>query len=281
MLCMNELFGANSGFNKLCRKHFSCWRENLKISGTVFFPRREKGSRYPIAILCHEFMTNQAFSYPYAKALAACGYAAFCFDFCGGGLISTSQGNSREMSVLTEIKDLKAVIAFARSQRYVNANDLLMMGCSQGGLVAALTAAQMPELVKSLILLYPALAIPDAARAGNMLWMKFDPSNVPKKLHSGPMLLGRNYVLDVLNMDAYHEIAKYHGRILIVHGDRDTLVDIFHSRKARYYYQAAGASVRLVSISGGKHIFRRPSQIRQVQKEIRMFVGNSKDRSCH
>ena len=95
------------------------------------------------------------------------------------------------------------------------------------------------------------------------------------------MLLGRNYVLDVINMDVYHEIAKYHGRILIVHGDRDTLVDMSHSRKARYYYQAAGASVHLITISGGKHIFRRPSQIRQVQKEICMFAGNSKDCSCH
>ena len=252
----------------------------MKISGTVFFPREEKENKYPIAVICHEFMTNQAFSYPYAKALAACGYAAFCFDFCGGGLISTSQGSSREMSVLTEIKDLKAVIAFAQSQRYVNADNLLLMGCSQGGLVAALTAAQMPKSVKSLILLYPALSIPDAARGGNMLWMKFDPSHVPEKLHSGPMRLGRNYVLDVINMDAYHQIAKYHGRILIVHGDKDTLVDISHSKKARYCYQAAGASVRLVTISGGKHIFRKLSQIRQVQKEIRMFVGNSKDRSC-
>ena len=261
MLCMNKPFGLNSGFNKLCRKHFSCRRENLKISGTVFFPRGEKGNKYPIAVICHEFMTNQAFSYPYAKALAACGYAAFCFDFCGGGLTSTSQGSSREMSVLTEIKDLKAVIAFARSQRYVNADDLLLMGCSQGGLVAALTAAQMPESVKSLLLLYPALSIPDAARTGNMLWMKFDPSHVPEKLHSGPMRLGRNYVLDVINMDAYHQIAKYHGRILIVHGDKDTLVDISHSQKAQYCYQAAGASVRLVTIPGGKHIFRKPSQI--------------------
>lgn len=277
---MSEPFGLNSGFNKLCRKHFSCRREDLNISGTVFFPREEKGNKYPIAVICHEFMTNQAFSYPYAKALAACGYAAFCFDFCGGGLISTSQGSSREMSVLTEIKDLKAVIAFAQSQRYVNTDALLLMGCSQGGLVAALTAAQMPESVKSLILLYPALSIPDAARTGNMLWMKFDPSHVPEKLHSGPMRLGRNYVLDVINMDAYHQIAQYHGRILIVHGDKDTLVDISHSKKARYCYQAAGASVRLVTISGGKHIFRKPSQIRQVQKEIRIFVGNSKDRSC-
>ena len=277
---MSEPFGLNSGFNKLCRKHFSCRREDLNISGTVFFPREEKGNKYPIAVICHEFMTNQAFSYPYAKALVVCGYAAFCFDFCGGGLISTSQGSSREMSVLTEIKDLKAVIAFAQSQRYVNTDALLLMGCSQGGLVAALTAAQMPESVKSLILLYPALSIPDAARTGNMLWMKFDPSHVPEKLHSGPMRLGRNYVLDVINMDAYHQIAQYHGRILIVHGDKDTLVDISHSKKARYCYQAAGASVRLVTISGGKHIFRKPSQIRQVQKEIRIFVGNSKDRSC-
>lgn len=134
------------------KSHFFCHRDGLKIKGTVFLPEDHAPEKLPIAIVCHEFMANRLFSYPYAKTLARCGYAAFCFDFCGGGLVSASQGSSREMSVVTEMADLKAVIQFAREQDFTDKNTLLLMGCSQGGLVAALTAAEMPEEVSGLIL---------------------------------------------------------------------------------------------------------------------------------
>lgn len=39
------------------------------------------------------------------------GYVAFTFDFCGGSaMCGKSDGKTTEMSVLTETKDLKAVI---------------------------------------------------------------------------------------------------------------------------------------------------------------------------
>ena len=259
------------------RQKFSCYRDGLKINGTLFLPQTHKNERLPIAIVCHEFMENQLFSFPYAKALAEIGFAAFCFDFCGGGLISTSRGSRRDMSVLTEISDLKAVIRFAQSLSNTDESEMLLVGCSQGGLVAALTAAQMPETVNGLVLLYPALCIPDAARAGEMLWLKFDPSHIPEKMHAGPMPLGRRYAADVMNMDAFRQIAGYSGKVLLLHGDRDAIVDISYAEKAESVYRAAGADVRFVVIPGGKHIFRKPSQIRQATQEITAFVRKIKE----
>lgn len=259
------------------RRNFSCYRDGLKINGTLFLPKTRKNEKLPIAIVCHEFMTNQLFSFPYAKALAGIGFAAFCFDFCGGGLVSTSRGSRRDMSVLTEISDLKAVIRFAQSLSNTDEGELLLVGCSQGGLVAALTAAQMPETVNGLVLLYPALCIPDAARGGEMLWLKFDPSHIPEKMHAGPMPLGRRYSADVMNMDAFRQIAGYSGKVLLLHGDRDTIVDISYAEKAESVYRAAGADVRFVVIPGGKHIFRKPSQIRQATQEITAFVRKIKE----
>ena len=259
------------------RRNFSCYRDGLKINGTLFLPKTRKNEKLPIAIVCHEFMANQLFSFPYAKALAGIGFAAFCFDFCGGGLVSTSWGSRRDMSVLTEISDLKAVIRFAQSLSNTDESELLLVGCSQGGLVAALTAAQMPETVNGLVLLYPALCIPDAARGGEMLWLKFDPSHIPEKMHAGPMPLGRRYAADVMNMDAFRQIAGYSGKVLLLHGDRDALVDISYAEKAESVYQAAGADVRFVVIPGGKHIFRKPSQIRQATQEITAFVRKIKE----
>lgn len=259
------------------RQKFFCYRDGLKINGTLFLPKTHKNERLPIAIVCHEFMANQLFSFPYAKALAGIGFAAFCFDFCGGGLVSTSRGSRRDMSVLTEISDLKAVLRFAQSLHNTDESELLLVGCSQGGLAAALTAAQMPETVNGLVLLYPALCIPDAARGGEMLWLKFDPSHIPEKMHAGPMPLGRRYSADVMNMDAFRQIAGYSGKVLLLHGDRDTIVDISYAEKAESVYRAAGADVRFVVIPGGKHIFRKPSQIRQATQEITAFVRKIKE----
>lgn len=252
--------------------HFSCFRDGLKIRGTIFYPEDRPREKLPIAIVCHEYMANQLFSYPYAKALARCGYATFCFDFCGGGLVSASQGSSRNMSVLTEIADLKAVIRFAREQPDTDKASLLLMGCSQGGLVAALTAAAMPDEINGLILQYPALCIPDAARNGDMLWLKFDPAHIPDKMHAGPMRLGRRYVTDVMELNVFQAISGYTGRVLLIHGDQDTIVSLEYARKALAVYQSGGTDAKLVIIPGGKHIFRRPAHIRQAKEAIKAFV---------
>lgn len=53
------------------------------------------------------------------------------------------------------------------------------MGCSQGGFVSGMTAAQLKEQIRGLIMFYPALCIPDDARKGHMMFSEFDPQNIP------------------------------------------------------------------------------------------------------
>ena len=264
----NHDFPDQNGINK---KEFFCYRNGLKIRGTVFVPSSE--TDIPIAIVCHEFMTNRLFAYSYAITLAKSGYAAFCFDFCGGGIVCGSDGDSRDMSVLTEIEDLKSVIDFAKEQRYTSHEPLLLMGCSQGGLVAALTAAELQEEIGGLILQYPALSIPEAARKGEMLWMSFDPDDVPEEMRSGPMRIGRRYATDVMDMDTLPAITRYTGKVLILHGYRDTLVNISGSQKAAEAYEAAGADVSFQIISGGKHIFLNPAHIKMAVNSISEFAA--------
>lgn len=264
----NHDFSNQNGLDKI---EFSCYRRDLKIRGTVFMLSGQ--TDVPIAIVCHEFMTNRLFSYPYAMALAKSGYVAFCFDFCGGGIVCSSDGDSRDMSVLTEIEDLKAVIAFAKEQHYTSDEPLLLMWCSQGGLVAALTAAELPEEIGGLILQYPALMIPDAARKGEMLWMSFDPDNVLEEMRSGPMRIGRQYATDVMDIDTLPTITRYTGKVLILHGDKDTLVNISGSQAAAEAYEAAGADVRFQIIPGGKHIFLNPEHIKMAVNTISEFAA--------
>lgn len=163
--------------NMISTTAFECQRENLTIRGTEYRPQGEELS---IAIVSHGFMAFQDTVRHYAKKLAEHGYVSYCFDFCGGCVVKgKSDGKTTEMSVMTEVKDLEAVIDYARSRQYSNPREIVLMGCSQGGFVSAIAASRLNDQISKLILFYPALCIPDDARAGKMIFAKFDPHNLP------------------------------------------------------------------------------------------------------
>ncbi len=244
-----SLFYKKSKSELYTESFFECSRDGLIIRGTEYRP---KGDNLPVAIVSHGFLVNQNTVRQYAQALAELGYAAYCYDFCGGGIFgSKSDGKTTDMSVLTEIRDLEAVIAYAKSQPYTS-EELLLMGASQGGFVSALTAAKHPEEVSKLVLLYPALCIPDDARSGKMMFAKFDPQNIPEIVKCGPMKLGRCYVADVLEMDPFKEISPYGGPVMIIHGTKDAIVNLDYAKKA----QKAYANATLHIIEKGKHGFK-------------------------
>ena len=229
---------------------FECKRDDLTIRGTEYRP---EGENLPIAIVSHGFMAWQDTVRQYAKELARVGYCAYCFDFCGGSVMKKgkSDGATTDMSVLTEVQDLEAVIEYVQSLPYTG-NELLLMGCSQGGFVSALVAAKHPESVNKLVLFYPALCIPDDARAGKMMFARFDPKNIPERINCGPMKLGRCYVEDVLAMDPFAEISLYTGPVLIIHGTKDKIVDIEYAKKAQKAYSDATLHI----IEKAKHGFK-------------------------
>lgn len=255
---------------------FSCQREGLTIRGTEFRPG---GDQLPIAIVCHGFMGTEETVRQYALPLAELGYLVYTFDFCGGNPgTGKSDGQTTEMSVLTEVRDLQAVMAYAVSRPYGDSNRMLLAGCSQGGFVSALAAARNPGKVQQLVLIYPALCIPDDARSGQMMFARFDPSNLPEEIPCGPMLLGRCYPADVLAMDPYAEIQPYPGRVLLIHGTKDGLVRPEYSQRA---YEAYAAScpegmplqqrVQLHLIEGGDHGFNE-EQDRECIEAIKAYA---------
>lgn len=246
----------------ITKSKFQCKRDHLTLRGTCFRPQ---GEHLPIAIVSHGFMSNQRSVLRYARTLAEMGYASFCFDFSGGcAFFGKSDGKSTEMSVLTEVADLEAVINYASSLPYTDSGNLLLMGCSQGGFVSALAAAKPNLAVSKLILFYPAFCIPDDARAGRMMFAEFDPKHIPEQFPCGPMKLSARYVTDVIGMNPYEEIKDYPGDVLIVHGDKDPVVSIRYSAQAHKVYQKRTPAKHrrlprtvFETIEGGQHGFSR------------------------
>ena len=90
--------------------------------------------------------------------------------------------------------------------------------------------------ISKLVLFYPAFCIPDDARAGKMIFAKFDPDNIPDIIHCGPMKLGKCYVEDVIHLEPYQEISKFQGDVLIVHGTNDKIVNVKYAEQAYAVY---------------------------------------------
>lgn len=224
---------------KITRSTFTCTRDGLTLRGTQFLP---EGEHLPIAIISHGFMANQQSVVKYARQFAKWGYASYCFDFNGGCIKGKSDGKTTDMSVLTEKEDLKAVISYVKGLPFVNPDRLILMGCSQGGFVSALAAAELKSQVSRLILFYPAFCIPDDARRGQMMMASFDPDEIPDIIRCGPMQLGRTYPASVRDMDPFQEISAYHGPVLIVHGTEDHVVKLSYAQKAWESYTRKGKS---------------------------------------
>lgn len=250
---------------RIVQEAFSCRRGGLTIRGTQY--RMEGGRALPVAVVSHGFMATQGTVRRYARLLAELGYAAFCFDFCGGCVIGgRSDGATTDMSVLTEVADLEAVMAHARALPHVCPDNVTLMGCSQGGLVSALTAASHPE-VSRLILFYPAFCIPDDARAGKMMFARFDPADIPETFRCGPMKLGRRYAADAAALEIPGAVVGCRAETLIVHGDRDRIVPLRYSRAAADAWPTA----RLQVIPGAGHGFRAGAD-RQAMRAVTEFL---------
>ena len=212
---------------------FSCINQDKTIRGVEYLPAGEK---LPAVIMSHGFGGCQAEMSDWAERLAEMGLAVYTYDFCGGGR-GISDGDTADMTVLTEREDLATVLAYVQALPYTDNDRIVLWGFSQGGFVSALAAARIGEQIRGLILIYPAFCIPDDGRAGVMPGTPgFDPDHIPEILMAGGMRVGKAYVEVSQKIDIYREIVKYRGNVLIVHGLSDAMVNYNYSVHAYRAY---------------------------------------------
>lgn len=143
-----------------------------------------------------------------------------------GGWGSRSDGELLDMSVLTEKADLEAVLNEVKQWDFVDTDSIYLMGNSQGGLVTALTAAEHKEEIRAVILIYPAFCIYDDVHE------MFDSLEEVPETHSLLGLrLGNRYFVDIWDQEPCERIKQYGKNILLIHGDRDSIVPISYSEK--------------------------------------------------
>ena len=220
------------------------------IFGVLYTPAQgtaaSSGGAFPLVIFSHGFGASHQLMRGYAEAAARLGFAAYIFDFCGGSTASRSSGSNLSMSIFTEQEDLRDVIALLSARPDIDPERLFLCGESQGGLVSALTAAAMPDSVRGLILLYPALCIPDDARR------RFASVAAIKDVNTELwMPVGRSYYERLLDFDVFARIGAYKKPVLIIHGSKDEVVNESYSHRAQKEYKDAELHI----IEGAGHGF--------------------------
>ena len=259
------------------KTEFSCVRDGLTIRGTEY--RREtclEGSDcYPAAVICHGFGGNQYDLVFYAEKLADMGYAVYCFDFCGGCVVGKSDGDSLDMTIDTEAADLKAVLDYVKKRPYVDVKHMVLIGGSQGGYVAGVVAAERPEDIDKLILFYPALCIPEAARTGTLGGACYDINHVPEVIDTFGVRISRKFHDNVVDKDANEQIRGYKGPVLLIHGSEDMIVNNQYAVQADKAYE----NCHLQILEGAGHGFT-PEQRNEVIVSVLEFLKGHKEILC-
>jgi pimeloyl-ACP methyl ester carboxylesterase len=74
--------------------------------------------------------------------------------------------------------------------------------------------------------------------------------------------------MDVMQMDAFAEIKNYAGRVCIVHGTKDKIVDVSSAKRAAEAYKSTmpigmqdSKRVQLHFIDGGGHMFSKKHDV--------------------
>ena len=216
-----------------------------KLAARVELPQLGNDKKCNIVILCHGFSGNMngPLHDAIANNLLEKGIGVVRFDFNGHG---ASEGAFKEMTVPNEIEDLKKVIEWTLDQTFTR--DLSLVGHSQGGVVAAMTAGQIgyPQ-IKALALMAPAAALRDDALRGSTMGAVYDPLNVPAegiKLPWGGQILGRDYITTALSLPIYETAALYTGPTFIIHGTADRVVPYTYGE--RFNQVIKGSEINLV-----------------------------------
>ena len=240
-------------------------RDSLDIYGLMYKPAGQ--TNLPIVICSHSSSLTHKAMKGYAQKIAQQGYAAYCFDFCGGSSESLSGGSTDSMTVFTEVEDLKSVVAMVKTLDYVDTTKIVLLGSSQGGLVSSLLAEDIPNEIASMVLFYPAYNIPELVKMfsglgngsswGDGSWGGGSWGGGSWGDGSwgdgfgGMMSMSDAFVNSIKNFDVWSHIGTFSKPVCIVHGTSDFIVPISNSEKAVGLYPDA----QLHPIEGANHGF--------------------------
>ncbi len=231
------------------------------VYGMLHLPDTKRPpSGFPSVVLLHGYTGNTAGDHRLlpllSRHLMTLGVASLRFDFRGSG---ASQGDFSEMTVSREIEDVHAAFAWLRAQDGIDPGSVSLLGFSMGGMVAALSAA---DLAPAKLTLW-APALPE-------LWLQNMPDArvLSEVIDVNGWPLGRPFVEELPGLDPLGTALRYRGPARVFHGAEDAAVPLAVGQQ---YADALGAE--LVPIAGANHTFDSLEAVRELYSRTGEFLA--------
>lgn len=224
------------------------------VPATVCIPNGE--GKFPAVVMLHGTGSSRdeaGDGYKVAAPVLAekYGIATIRIDFMGSG---ESTADYMGYTFDSAVSDAVAAAEYMKTLDSIDGEHIGVMGWSQGGTDALLSAARAPEVFSSVVTWAGAPDLSDMlpdelyeqAKANGFFVMEFD--------WRTPLNVSLQWCEDVKNVDVLAEFAAgYAGPVLAIHGEQDTTVDPEWSNKI--VAASTNAASRTFFIEGMDHTF--------------------------
>lgn len=203
---------------------------NKKLSGVLHLPEELQGRKVPLLIFLHGFIGSKVGEHRIfvkaARYFTKRGFGVFRFDFSGCG---ESDGDYQDVTVSRQLIEVQAVINEISKHEAINSNEIILVGHSLGGAIAALTAAEdarIEQLVlwsavgnpyKDITDIIGEKAVEEAANLGVVDYKGF--------------YISERFLEDLKSHQPVEQIVEYSGAACIVHAGDDEDVPKEHTNR--------------------------------------------------
>lgn len=239
--------------------------EKNRLYGVISFS--EKGSKAPCLILGHGFTGNkdERLLVTISERLLEAGISSVRFDYSGHG---ESDGAPEDVTVAQEVSDLQAVLEYVKQEEVIDPDQIFLGGHSLGGLVALLTAFQLPDEIYGLVLISPALTMFHELIEG-LTDDRLKQVMSGEPLDLGGFSVGKKMIDECSTIDAFSLARKMRPRALLVHGESDNNTPVYISVVLK---QIWGDSAQLCLIPQADHCFRTVKANQRVADEVTAYI---------
>lgn len=208
--------------------------------------------------------------YAYVAAkLADLGHSSLRIDFRGWG---DSGGRIEETSYSTQVNDCLAAMNFIASELSMGDGEVILLGWSQGGLVASAAAGRTNR--PSGVALWAAVGEPKVSfpgLVGQSAYLQGLSRKIPTTLTlpwGGAVTLGHNFFAEVSRFDPLAELSRYTGPVFIAEGMLDDAIAQGTANK----FAAAHGGENTVWHAAMDHAFNTASGVEMLDSLIEATV---------
>ncbi len=247
--------------------------KNEKLSCVLHLPEMKSKEKFPVVLFVHGFVSgkNSKKAVELSSKLPKQGIACLRFDFSGHG---ESNGRFEETIASQQVKELQALIEFVKSHPRLNAKRIALIGSSLGGFDSLLYCIQNPKKVKVLILVaalsnFKEYVIRKILDRSIEEWKKTGYAFVEDK-KGNKFKINYSFLEDGVKNDlVYGNAKKIKANTLIIHGTKDEIVSVNHSKKL---FELLECNKELKLIEGGDHLFFEQPFFKELIDSVIHFI---------